>query len=76
MGAAAEVRALDLLVLPQLGGRAVEDDAAALDDVAVVGEVERHPCVLLDEEHGRPELALDLAQALEDQLDRKGREAE
>ena len=54
------------------GGRrsvAVERDAAALEDVAVVRELERDRGVLLDEQHRRAEVAAHVAEALEDELD-------
>src|SRR5205809_7798872 len=47
---AAEVELTHVLVRPQPFGRAVEDDAAVFHHVAVVGDVERHLRVLLDQQ--------------------------
>ena len=57
-------------------GRAVEHDAAVLHDVAVVGDVERDPRVLLDQEDRDPELVADRLQPRGEVLHDERREAE
>src|SRR5262245_64255667 len=64
--AQAEVELAHVLVAAQLGGRALEDDAAVLHDVAVVGEAQRDLRVLLDEQERRLLLVVDLAGDVED----------
>src|SRR6266550_9009047 len=46
----AEIEFLDVLVLAQRGGVAVEHDAAVLQDVAVMGKAQRHVGVLLGQQ--------------------------
>ena len=53
--------------------RVGERDLAGLEDVAVVGDLERHRRVLLDQEDGRP-LLVDVDDHLEDALDEHRRE--
>src|SRR5215475_2869256 len=53
LAAAAEIELADILVTAQPLGRAVEDDAAVLDHVAVVGDVEGDLGVLLHEQDRR-----------------------
>jgi hypothetical protein len=48
--APAEVQRLDVVVAGQLRGRALEHDAPALEDAAVVRDREREVGVLLDEQ--------------------------
>src|SRR6516164_1693407 len=47
-----EIELLDIGVLAQTFCRALEDDAAVLHDIAMVGDVERHGRVLLDQKYG------------------------
>src|SRR5215218_6214624 len=48
----AEVSLADGLVAEKGGGAVGEDDLAGLEDVATVGDAERHQGVLLDQEDG------------------------
>src|SRR5688572_4173848 len=50
--AGAEIELAHVLVLAQHRRRAVHDDPAALEDVAVVGVTQRHAGVLLGEQEG------------------------
>src|SRR3954462_10596588 len=58
---AAEVEFLDVLVVAQLVGGAVEHDLALLHDVAVACDRQRRARVLLHQENGDTEVAVDLA---------------
>src|SRR6185369_720855 len=49
----AEVELLDVVLLAQPLAGVFHDDAAVLEDVAVVGDIERHVGVLLDQEQRR-----------------------
>src|SRR5947209_19901131 len=49
-----EIRAAHVVVVEQVAGRALEDDAPGLHHVGAVGHPERSVGVLLDHEHGRP----------------------
>src|SRR6266481_7330331 len=71
-----EVELLDVGDLSQGFGRALEDDAAVLHDVAVVGDIERHGGVLLDQEHGQAALLAQPTDDAEDLLDKPRRQAE
>src|SRR2546428_1128643 len=62
-----EICASHLLPLPERRAPIAEDHASGLKDVRMVGDVERHVRVLLDEEHGSPGGA-DLADHAEDLL--------
>src|SRR2546428_2945445 len=62
-----EIRASHLLPLPEPRAPIAHDHASGLKDVRMVGDVERHVRVLLDEEHGSPGGA-DLADHAEDLL--------
>src|SRR4051812_41523597 len=57
--AEAEVELLDVGVADELGGGAFEDDAPGFDDVAAVRDRERAMGVLLDEQRGHAELAVE-----------------
>src|SRR5437870_438697 len=72
----AEIELLDVGVLPHRLGRSFEDDAAIFHDVAMVGDVERHGGVLLDQQHGQVLLLPQPADYTEDLLDEKRRQAE
>src|SRR5512138_871253 len=74
--AAAEVELLHVLVRAQLVRLAVEDDAAALHDVAVVGDAEGEVRVLLDEQEARLLLAVHAHDDVEDLAHEERREAE
>src|SRR5258708_28112941 len=54
LAADAEVEFLHVLVLAQARGLPVEHDAAVLQDVAVMGEAQRHVGVLLREQARHP----------------------
>src|SRR3984893_13982106 len=71
-----EIELLDVGVLPQGVGRALEYDAAVLHDVAVVGDVERHGGVLLDQEHGQAALFAQPVEDAEDLVEKPRRPAE
>src|SRR5499426_1254287 len=64
--AQAEVELAHVLIAAQLGGWALEYDAAVLHDVAVVGDTQRDLRVLLDEQERRLLLVVDLADDVED----------
>src|SRR5271166_1969180 len=64
-----EVEFLHVLVRAQGLSGAVEDDAAVLEDVAVIGKAERDVGVLLGEEEAHPLLLVEAADDLEDLLD-------
>src|SRR5581483_2143285 len=69
----AEVRLADVLVLAERLGIVREGDRAGLEDVAAVGDLERHQRVLLDEQD-RGALLVDLDHDLEDLLDEDRRQ--
>src|SRR5690606_18150934 len=71
-GADPEVELLHVLVAPQLLGGALEDEAAALQHVAVVGDGQGLVRVLLDQEHAHA-APVDLADHREDLLDQQRR---
>src|SRR5215510_2327387 len=75
LAAAAEIELADVLVTAQPLGRAVEDDAAVLDHVAVVGDLERDLGVLLDEQDGGARLTADCHEAAHQFIDHERREA-
>src|SRR5438094_7028929 len=50
IGSVSEIRASDGVVPAELGGRARHDDAAGLEEVGMVRQVERRRHVLLDEQ--------------------------
>src|SRR5687768_2643194 len=54
-----EIEFLDVLVAAEAGGIAVEDDAAVLQHVAVIGDFERYWGALFDKENGDAEIAAD-----------------
>src|SRR5689334_11331371 len=62
----AEIEFLDVGVLAQILGRAFEDDAAILHDIAVVGNVERQARILLDQQDGQAALVAQPADNAED----------
>ena len=64
----AEVELLDVVLLAQPRAGVFHHDAAVLEHVAVVGDVERHVGVLLDQQDGRAALAVDAHHDLEDLL--------
>src|SRR5437867_8119729 len=72
---AAEIRLLDVRARQEAVPRALEHDAAVLEDVAAVRELERPRHVLLDEDDRRA-AAIDPLERLEDQLHRQGRHPE
>src|SRR5262249_9175978 len=57
----------------QRGGRVLQHDAPGLDHVASVGDLQRHPRVLLDEQDRRA-LAVDVLHDAEDRLHQDRRE--
>src|SRR5690606_37668818 len=57
--AAAEVKLLDVFVVAQFVSGAVEHHLALLHDVAVAGDAERGAGVLLDQQNGDAEVAVD-----------------
>src|SRR5256885_7212609 len=69
-----QICASHLLSLTERRAPIAEDHASGLQDIRMVGDVERHVRVLLDEEHGRAGGA-DLADDTEDLLDQHRREA-
>src|SRR3954471_13171240 len=71
----AEIKFFHVLVLAQALGRAVHDDAAGFQDVAVGGVFERHVGVLLGEQEGDALGTVQLAHDLEDFLYDLGRKA-
>src|SRR5262245_18757849 len=75
-GSLAEVELLDVAMLAQALGGAVEHDAAVLHHVGVVGDVEGEGGALLDGQDGQLELALYIVQAAQQILDRHWRETE
>src|SRR5437588_13075623 len=64
-----EIELLDVGILAQGVGRAFEHDASVLHYIAVVGDVERQCCVLLDQQHGQVALVAQPADDAEDLLD-------
>src|SRR4030095_6563398 len=72
---AAEIRLLDVRARQEAFPGALEHDAAVLEDVAAVRELERPRHVLLDEDDRRA-AAIDLLERLEDQLHRQRRQSE
>src|SRR5262245_56278119 len=59
----AEIELLDVGMVAEPRAIAIQHDAAVLQDVAVVGDGERHGCALLHQHHSQLELALDLDEA-------------
>src|SRR6478609_7111912 len=53
----AEVELSDVRMPAQLVGRAGKNDAAVLEHVRVIGNIESHRCVLLDEQDRHPQVA-------------------
>src|SRR5690606_8216091 len=74
--AQAQVELLDVGVLPELGRRTLEHDPALLHDVAVVGDLEGAPGVLLHDEHGEAALLVEPLDVAEDLLHQQGRQAQ
>src|SRR5215471_5668903 len=62
----AEVEFLDVFLLQQPLAAVGHDDAADLEHVAVVGGFEWHVGILLDQQDGDPEFAIDALDDLED----------
>src|SRR3546814_515705 len=71
----AQVELLDVLVLPQLGGRSVADHAAGLHHVADGADRQRHGRVLLHEQDAGPG-AVDVDDEIADVLHQAGGEPE
>src|SRR5258706_3351912 len=67
-----EIELLDVGMAGQPRGIAVEHDAAAFHHVGVIGDLQRHRGVLLDQQHGDIELAADLDQPADQGLDPHG----
>src|SRR5437867_10966399 len=76
IGSVSEVRASDGVVPAELGRRPRHDDAARLEEVGVIGEVERRRDVLLDEQDAHALLAVDGAPDAEDLAGDERRESE
>src|SRR5574338_1661722 len=72
----AEIELADVFLLAQRRATVLHDDAPVLEHVAVVGGVERHVGVLLDQQHRRPALAVDAHDDVEDFLGELGRKPE
>src|SRR4029079_232679 len=70
----AQIELLDVGMAEQARLVAVEHDAAVLQDVAVVGDLERDRRALLDQQDGDAELALDLQQARHEVVDHDRRQ--
>src|SRR5258705_8051119 len=70
---ATEIRLFDVRARQEAVPRALEHDAAVLEHVAAVRELERPRHVLLDEDDRRA-AAIDPLERLEDQLHRQGRQ--
>src|SRR5215216_6651819 len=75
-GGLAEIELLDIAVLAQPLGRAVEHDAAVFHDIGIVGDLKRERRALLDEQDGQPKLAPDVDQSAQQVLHHHRREAE
>src|SRR6266536_59338 len=71
---AAEVGAGEAVVLAHVLGRALQGQVPGLEDIGVVGDLERREGVLLDQQHGDT-LVADLPDRVEDQVDEHGGEA-
>src|SRR5713226_8529605 len=54
-----QIELLDVVLLEQPGAGVLHDDAAHLQDIAVIGDVQGHVGVLLHEQDGHPSLAVD-----------------
>src|SRR2546425_863237 len=72
---ASQVHTLDVLAGHQRGGGALGGEPPDLEQVCVVRDLERLPCVLLDHEDGEA-ARVDLPDLLEQALDDLGREAQ
>src|SRR5437667_7363726 len=72
----AEVGAADGVVAAQVGRRAGHDDAAGLEEIRVVREIEGDGRVLLDEEHAHAFLPVDGSHDAEDLSHDEGGEPE
>src|SRR5436190_14736013 len=72
----AEVELLDVGMVAQARGIAIEDDAAVLQHVAVIDNLQRHGGALLHHHHGQRQLAADLDQPPHDVIDDHGRETQ
>src|SRR5262245_12753039 len=59
VAAAPEVELLDILVGAERPTRAIEHDSALLHDVTVVGHLQGHVRILLNQQHGDAELAVE-----------------
>src|SRR5262245_14129217 len=71
-----EIEFLDVAMLAQALGAAVEHDAAVLEHIAVVGNIEGKARALLDQEDGEAELAADPDQPMQQVLHNDRRQAE
>src|SRR5438034_1969024 len=71
-----EVRPSDGVVPAELGGRARHDDAARLEEVGMIGKVERRRDVLLDEQDADALLPVDRVHDPEDLTGDERREPE
>src|SRR2546427_3735592 len=74
IGSVSEIRASDGVVPAELGGRARHDDAAGLEEVGMVRQVERRRHVLLDEQDADALLAVDRTDDAEDLADDRSEE--
>src|SRR5205823_4115468 len=72
----AEVELLDVGMVAQARGIAIEDDAAVLQHIAVIDDMQRHGGALLHDHHGQRQLAADLDQPPHDVVDDNGRETQ
>src|SRR5918999_5271920 len=72
----AEIRAPDALIFPDVGGLAGENDPSGLEQVGMLGEIERESRVLLDDQHADLLLLVQRAQDSEQLLHDEGREPE
>src|SRR6266542_4250160 len=72
----AEVGAANRVVPLQIGRGAGHHDAPGFEEVGVVGELERHRGVLLDQQHAHALLLVDGAHDAEDLAGDQGRESE
>src|SRR5215813_12496633 len=73
-GGQPQIRAADPIVGEQGFVRSLEDDVTGFQHVAVIRALERLGHALLHEENGQPVLAMDLRDALEDEIGHAGGE--
>src|ERR1035441_6836621 len=75
LASASQIRFLHLLILYQVFRRVFQYNFSSLQHIPTLRDMQRHVCVLLDQQNRRP-LTIDVADNVEDFCHDRGREAE